>query len=55
MDGWMDREEVDTVLHISVACGAPIPKGVAAKAPVSSGKGILFALGKWLCEENISL
>lgn len=52
----MDREE-DMALHISVAWGggAPIPKGVAAKAPVSNGKGILFALGKWLCEGNTSL
>lgn len=45
------------VLHISVVGGddTPIPKGVAAKAPVSNGKSILLALGKWLCEGNISL
>lgn len=51
----MDREE-NMALHISVAWrGPPIPKGVAAKAPVSNGKGILLALGKWLCEGNTSL
>lgn len=53
----MDREEVGghgSPYLCSVGGGA-LPKGVAAKAPVSNGKSILLALGKWLCEGNISL
>lgn len=53
----MDREEVGghgSPYFCSIR-GAPIPKGVAAEAPVSNGKSILLALGKLLCEGNTSL
>lgn len=53
----MDREEVGGhgSPYFCSMRGAPVPKGVAAKVPVSNGKGILLPLGKQLCEGNTSV